>query len=31
VGLTVANYGYPIAQFLLQPGGGVPIYRVESR
>jgi cytochrome c oxidase subunit 1 len=31
VGLTVANYGYPIAQFLLQSGSGVPAYRVESR
>jgi cytochrome c oxidase subunit I len=31
VGLTLANYGYPIAQFLLQPGGGVPAYRVDSR
>jgi cytochrome c oxidase subunit 1 len=31
VALTVANYGYPIAQFLLQPGNGVPAYRVENR
>jgi cytochrome c oxidase subunit 1 len=24
IGLTITNYGYPIAQLALQPGGAVP-------
>ena len=31
VGLTVANYGYPIAQFLYLQGTGVPAYLVQVR
>jgi cytochrome c oxidase subunit 1 len=31
VALTVANYGYPIAQALLLPATGVPAYRVQAR
>jgi cytochrome c oxidase subunit I len=31
VGLTAANYGYPLVHLLLQPDAQVPAYRVESR
>ena len=31
VGLTVANYGYPLAQFLFLDRTGVPAYPVEAR
>jgi cytochrome c oxidase subunit 1 len=31
VALTVANYGYPVAQSLLQKDGGVAAYPVQVR
>jgi hypothetical protein len=31
VGLTVANYGYPLAQFLFLDKTSVPAYPVEAR
>jgi cytochrome c oxidase subunit 1 len=31
VALTAANYGYPLAQLLVQPGADVPAYRAENR
>ena len=31
VGLTIANYGFPLVQLLLQPNAGVPSYRVDGQ
>jgi cytochrome c oxidase subunit 1 len=31
VALTVANYGYPLVQLLVQPDASVPAYRTENR
>jgi hypothetical protein len=31
LGLTIANYGYPIAQSVMLRGAGVPPYLVDAR
>ena len=31
VALTVANYGYPLAQFLFLDSAGVPTYSRQAR